>query len=183
MSSGLPDTEIGYSPVRLLKLLGLGIVMTLVSAAMAFNWYHAPNIGEFRIAVGYCGVALFGFATFRSLWLLISSRKPVVFISSNGILDTRISDQLIEWKSIEVISMWQYRRQKLVVLKLTPLIAKRLEGSRLRRLLSSANKAIGVDGVTINSAGLSMDPKTLYDTCMRYRAAAGSVHSGALELR
>jgi hypothetical protein len=177
-SQNLPDIEIGYSSLRLLRLVGVGFLMTSASAAMAFNWYNSTNIGTFRTAVGYFGVAFFGLATCISIWLLISSRKPVVFIRRNGIRDTRISDELIEWRSVEKISIWQYRRQKLVMLKVTPLVAKRLVGSGLRRVLSLASKALGADGVTINTAALSMDAETLFDTCRRYSATAGSGHLG-----
>jgi hypothetical protein len=174
MSSSLPDIEIGYSSSRLLRLLGLGFLMTSGSAGMAFDWYDSANISTFETAVGYSGVALFGLATCRSIWLLISSRKPVVFILRNGIRDTRVSDELIEWRSVEKISIWQSHRQKAVVLKVTPLVAKRLVGSILRRAFSFVNKVLGRDGVIINTAALTMDAETLFDTCRRYSAAVGS---------
>jgi hypothetical protein len=174
----LPDIEIGYSMPRLLRLIGLGVLMTLVSAAMAFNWYHT-NIGAFRTAVGYLGVVGFGFATCVALWLLISSRGPVIFISRDGIRDTRIADELIAWSSVEKISIWQYRSQKSVVLKLNPAVARRLFASSLRRFSLLAAKTFGVDGVTVNTAALTMDTETLLDTCRRYSAAAGSGQLGA----
>src|SRR5258708_7473373 len=98
-SQNLPDIEIGYSSLRLMRLVGLGFLMTSASAAMAFNWYHSTNISTFRTAVGYFGVGCFGLGTCISVWLLISSRKPIVFIRRNGIRDTRVSDELIEWRS------------------------------------------------------------------------------------
>jgi hypothetical protein len=174
MPSSLPDIEIGYSSLRLLKLFGLGVLMTSVSVAVAFNWLNSTNIDIFRMAVGYFGVAFFGFATCKSIWLLILSRKPVVFVRHDGIRDTRISDELIAWSSVEKISIWQAFRQKLVVLKVTQLVAERLIGTAPRRILSRANKAVGADGVIINTAGLTMDAETLFDTCRRYSAAAES---------
>jgi membrane associated rhomboid family serine protease len=167
----LPDIEIGYSPLRLLRLVGMGLVMTAASAPLAFNWYGIKNISPFLTAVGYFGLFFFGWATCKFIWLLISSRNPVVFINRNGIIDKRISDELIEWGSVDKISIWQYHRQKLVMLKVTALLAKRLVRSTFRRVLSSVNKILGVDGVTINSSGLTIDADTLFDTCGRYRAA------------
>jgi hypothetical protein len=171
----LPEIEIGYSSSRLLRLLGLGILMTSVCAALAFNWYHDANIGLFPRSVGYVGVVFFGFATCKIFWLLTSSRSPVVFIRRDGIRDTRISDDIIEWRSVDKISIAQPFRQKFVVLELIPVVAERLRlaGGIFRRTSSFANKALGVDGAIINPAGLTMDPDTLFDTCMRYRAAAG----------
>ena len=154
--------------------MGIGALLTLVSAAMAFNWYHDPNIGMFRTAVGYFGVAFFGLGTCMFAWFSMSSGKPVVFIDRKGIRDTRLSNEPIEWRSVEKISVWQYRRQKLVMLKLRPLVAKRFERGGLRRLLSVANKALGADGVAIGTGALTMDAETLFDTCRRYSAAAES---------
>lgn len=167
----LPDIEIGYSPDRLLNLFGLGLLMTAVSAPMAFHWYGIRYSGIILTAVGYLGLLLFGFATCKSLWLLVSPSKPVVFIGRNGIRDTRVSNELIEWGFVEKVTLWQYNRQKAVILKVAPLIARRLARTGLRRLLSSANKMLGADGVTINPAALTLDADTLFDTCERYRAA------------
>ena len=33
------DIEIGYSPLRMLRLVGMGAVMTLLSVSVAFNWF------------------------------------------------------------------------------------------------------------------------------------------------
>jgi hypothetical protein len=172
IASSLPDIEFRYSPSRLLKLLGIGFVMTLLSAGMAFNWYHDQNIGEFRIAVGYFGVVGFGFGTCLSVWFLTMPKKPILFISRKGIRDTRLSNDLIEWKSVEQISIWQYRSQKEVALKVTPLVANSLAGSHLRWLLSFLNKSFA-DLITINSVGFDIDADTLLETCKRYRDAAG----------
>jgi hypothetical protein len=154
------------------------LLLTAVSAAGAFNWFNDPNAGTYRTAMCYLGLAFFGFATCQSIWRLISSRKPVVFIQHGGIRDTRVADELIEWRSVERISIWQRRRQSMVVLKLTPLVAGRLGAGNLRRALSVVNKTAGADGIVINPTALAMDADALFDTCSRYRAAAGAGLSG-----
>jgi hypothetical protein len=175
-SQNLPESEVDYSTLRLLRLLGIGFLLTPASAAVAFNWYHLASIGTFRMAVGYFGLVFFGLLTCKFILLLLSPRKPVLFICRNGIRDTRISNELIEWRSVEEISIWQYRRQKTVILKVTPLVAKRLVPGGLKRVLSVANKALGADGLIINPAGLTMDAETLVDIFRRYRAAAVPGH-------
>ena len=55
-SQNLPEIEIGYAPLRLQKLFGLGVLMTSLCAAIAFNWFSSTNIGTFRMAVGYFGL-------------------------------------------------------------------------------------------------------------------------------
>jgi hypothetical protein len=171
-SQNLPDIEVGYSTLRLLRLSGIGVLLTPASAAVAFNWYHLASIGTFRMAIGYLGLVFFGFLTCRFIWLLLSPRKPVLFICRSGIRDTRISNELIEWRSVEQISILEYRRQKTVILKVTPLLAKRLVPGGLNRVLSVANKALGANGLIINPAGLTMDAETLVDIFRRYKAGA-----------
>jgi hypothetical protein len=166
----LPNLAIGYSKVRLLKMLGAGLFLTLICAAVAFNWFHAKNITEFQTVACYSGVALFGFVTCRTLWRLVSTREPVLFVTRVGIRDTRIADDTISWRSVREISVWQYRSrsQKIVVLKLDPLIAERFAGGFLRHVMSLMNRAVGADGVLVNPGGLTMDGEALFETCKQY---------------
>ncbi|OKO77815.1 hypothetical protein AC630_20380 [Bradyrhizobium sp. AS23.2] len=178
VSQNLPNVAIGYSRVRLLKLLAAGLLLTLVCGALALNWHLGKNITTFQIAACYIGVALFGLATCKTLWTLISSREPVVFISRVGIRDTRIADETIAWKSVRDILIWQHRNQKIVVLKLDPLLAQRFAGGLLKRVLSLMNKALGADGVVVNAGGLTMEAETLFDTCKQYWTAGRLAYHG-----
>jgi hypothetical protein len=47
------DIEIGYSPLRMLRLVGMGAVMTLLSVSVAFNWFSSKRIDSL------CGHRLF----------------------------------------------------------------------------------------------------------------------------
>jgi hypothetical protein len=178
VSQSLPNVAIGYSRMRLLKLLAAGLLLTLLCAVLALNWHLGKNITTFQIAACYIGVVVFGFATCKTLWMLISSREPVVFISRVGIRDTRIADETIAWRSVRDILIWQQRNQKIVVLKLDPLLAQRFAGGLLKRALSLMNKALGADGVVVNGGGLTMDAEALFDTCKQYWNAGRSVYHG-----
>jgi len=178
VGQNLPNVAIGYSRVRLLKLLGGGLLLTLLCGALALNWHLGRNITTFQIAACYVGVSLFGFATCKTLWMLISSREPVVFISRVGIRDTRIADETIAWRSVGDILIWQHRTQKIVLLKVDPLLAEQFGGGFLKRALSLMNKAIGADGVVVNAGGLTMDAETLFDTCKQYRTVGGLAYHG-----
>ncbi|MET4386324.1 hypothetical protein ABIB73_002069 [Bradyrhizobium sp. F1.4.3] len=173
-----PNLAIGYSRVRLLKLFGAGLLLTLLCAALAFNWHLGKNITTFQIAACYVGVAFFGLATCKMLWTLISSREPVVFISRVGIRDTRLADETIAWSSVRDILIWQHRTQTIVVLKVDPLVAERFAGGFLKRVLSLMNRALGANGVILNAGGLTMDAETLFDTCKQYWAAGRSAYPG-----
>jgi len=168
VSQNLPSLAIGYSVPRLLKMLAAGLPLTLLCAAVAFNWFHAKTLSEFQIAACSLGVVLFGFVTCRTLWRLVSTRQPVLFITRVGIRDTRIADDTISWRSVRDISAWQYRSQMIVVLKLDPLVADRFDAGLLKRIVSLMNKAVGAEGVLINPGGLTIDGETLLETCKQY---------------
>ncbi|RXH25893.1 MULTISPECIES: STM3941 family protein [Bradyrhizobium] len=168
VSQSLPNLAIGYSVPRLLKMLAAGLLLTLLCAAVAFNWFHVKTLSAFQIAASYLGVVLFGFVTCRTFWRLVSTRQPVLFITRVGLRDTRIADDTISWRSVRDISVWQYRSHMIVVLKLDPLVADRFDVGLLKRIVSIMNKAVGAEGVLVNPGGLTMDGETLLETCKQY---------------
>ncbi|MBR0819586.1 STM3941 family protein [Bradyrhizobium liaoningense] len=178
IGQNLPNITIGYSRGRLLIFFGVGLLLTLLCAALAFMWQQGKNITTFQVAACYVGAVFFGLGTCRMLSRLISARSPVVFISRVGIRDTRLADETIAWSSVRKILMWERRTQKFVVLKLDPLVAGRFSGGFLTRAVSRMNKALGADGVIVNAGGLTMDVETLLETCKQYWGAGRPAHSG-----
>jgi hypothetical protein len=175
MNDQLPDDiVIGYSDLRVLRLAGLGVIMTLLSASIAFNWFAYKNIDGFHVLIGYVGIAFFGLAALKIVWTLITARGPVVFVSRYGIRDLRVSNELILWGSVEDITGWEYRRQKCVVLRISPALEQQLFASKARQAMLLANRALGVDGVVISASGLTMDIDTLLKTCTAYYSAVKS---------
>ena len=177
IGQNLPNVTIGYSRGRLLVFFGVGLLLTLLCAALAFSWQQGKNITTFEVAACYIGAVFFGLATCRMLWRLISARSPVVFISRVGIRDIRLADETIAWSAVRKILIWEQRAQKFVVLKVDPLVAERFSGGFLTRALSLMNKALGADGVIVNAAGLTMDLETLLETCKQYWGAGRPAHS------
>jgi hypothetical protein len=165
------DIEIGYSSLRMLRLVGLGALMTLLSASIAFNWFAYEDIDSFHVLIAYVGIAFFGLATLKFTWTLITARGPVVFISRYGIRDMRITNELILWGSVEGITPGEYRRQKFIVLKISPALEKQLFATKAKQAMLLANRAMGVDGVVITASGLTMDFDTLLNACMAYYSA------------
>ena len=178
VSQNLPNLAIGYAVARLIKLLAAGLLLTLACAALAFSWHHGKDITTFQISLCYFGIVFFGVATCKTLWTLISSKEPVVFVTRVGIRDTRIADDTISWRSVRDISIWRYRSQKVVVLQVDPLLAERFEGGFLKRILSLLNKPIGADGVLVNASGLTMDGEALFEACTQYWTAGRLAYSG-----
>ncbi|QPF93239.1 STM3941 family protein [Bradyrhizobium commune] len=170
-SQNLPNLAIGYSRVRLLTFFGVGLLLTLLCAALAFSWQQGKSITTFEVAACNIGAVFFGLATCRMLWRLISARQPVVFISRVGIRDTRLAGETIAWSAVRKIFLWEQRAQKFVVLKLDPLVAERFSGGFLMQALSMMNKALGPDSAIVNAGGLTMDAEKLLETCKRYWGA------------
>ena len=170
----LPEIiEIGYSRKRLLVLLAGGIALTACSAAIAFHWFPDMQADAFYTAIGYFGVAFFGFALLKIGWLLVTARGPVLFVDRNGIRDLRVSQTLIPWDAVEQVGIGEVRKQSFVTLKVTPALEKQLVASAGKKLMRAANHALGVDGIVINPSGLQVDPPTLLEVCNAYRAAYG----------
>jgi hypothetical protein len=168
------DIEIGYSGARMLGLVGLAVIMTLLCASIAFNWFAYQTIDGFILVVAYAGVAFFGLGTLKIIWTLITTKGPIVAISRYGIRDLRISNELILWGSVEDITIWEYRRQKCIVLKISPALESQLFASKAKRAMLLANRAVGVDGIAISPSGLTMDFDALLKTCMAYYSAVKS---------
>jgi hypothetical protein len=168
VSQNLPNVTIGFSRGRLLTLFGICLVLTLLSSALAFTWQQGKTITTFDVSVCYVAAVFFGLATWRMLWRLLSSKTPVVTISRSGIRDTRLRDETIAWSAVRKILIREQRTQSFVVLKLDPIVAQRFSGSLLKRALSLMNKALGDDCVIVNASGLTMDVKTLFETCKQY---------------
>jgi hypothetical protein len=183
MNPQLPQgVEIGYSTSRMLRLAGLGVVMTLASASVALNWYASNRIDDFYELVGYAGIVFFGLATLVIVWRLLTAKGPVVFISRQGIRDTRVVNDLIPWGLVEDIVAREYRRQKFVLLKISPVLERQLFATKGKQAMMAASKALGFDGVTITASGLAMDFDTLFATCTAYYSAVKAPKSGGAGL-
>jgi hypothetical protein len=170
--------EIEASPNKLLGLVGMGVAMTAVSAAIAFALL--PGVGPFDQIWGYAGLVFFGAATVVALWRLATMRGPVVTITPSGIRDIRIAAELVPWSGITRISTWAYAGQKVMVLKVDPACESGLTLSATARWTRGANRALGADGLAITAQGLKIDYQTLFDTSMAYAQASKTCpHSAA----
>src|SRR5581483_7966778 len=82
------------------------------------------------------------------------------------IRDLRIADEFILWDSVTHVSGCQCRKQKFVVLTITPALEKRLFATML-----TANRAFGLNGIAIRTSGLATDFDRLLETCSACHAA------------
>jgi hypothetical protein len=172
------DLEIGYSSWRLLPPIAFALAMLLLSTALALDWVVGGHDSVRRI-VGYAGVAFFGLVTAKFVWALLKVRAPVLSVSRYGIRDLRIANEFILWESVAEVSACRLGRQSFVVLKLTPAVEQRLFCVDTAPAMLTANRALGIDGIAIGPAGLTMDFDSLLKTCSAYFAAASHSASPA----
>jgi hypothetical protein len=157
--------RIVYSPVKLLAMVGLGLLMTALAIIVIF----LPDVPALkRFIGGYVGSVFFGLGTVLVAWRLLHARGSAVTISPEGIHDPRIAAALIPWNAVTRISTWSYRRQKFVVLAIEPSVEAQLGLTRVARWTRGVNRTFGADGLCITATGLKIDFETLLQTCLAY---------------
>ena len=164
--------EIESSPLKLLMLVGVGVLLTATSAAIAFNWLPGTPVAPLGRAFGWFGLVFFAACTAVALWRLFTARGPVITISPHGIRDTRIAADVIPWSATTGISTWEFKRQKVMVLAVEPAVERKLALTRMARWTRDANRALGADGLCITAQGVKIDHQTLLSTSLAYLHAA-----------
>jgi hypothetical protein len=164
--------EISQSPWRMIGLIAAGILMTVLSASIAFHILPDLRASLYQQFISYVGVAFFALCTVVLSWRLLTVRGAVVTVTPEGIRDTRVAAEAIPWKAITRISTWQYRGQKVLVLAVDPGIERGLSLTRAARWSRKANRALGADGLCIAATGLNIGYDKLLHTCMAYAQTA-----------
>jgi hypothetical protein len=180
------DLEIGYSRFRLLPLIVLAAAMTLLSASIALELLPYHGTGDHHLVAGYAGIAFFGLATLKFARATFAAKGLVVLVSRYGIRDLRVADEFILWDSVMNVSACESRKQKFVVLALSPALEKRLFATRSGQAMLEANRALGVDGIAISGNGLATEFDALLRSCTAHHHAAlhlGTRDEGVAEPR
>lgn len=168
--------EIESAPRKLLLLVGLGLFMTAGGAVLAFGGLPGRGSTPYAHFIGYVSVVFFGAVTILALSRLVTRRGPVITITTEGICDRRVAGNFIPWRAVTRISTWRFQRQSIMVLTIDPAIEPALQLTRVARWSRGANRAVGIDGLSISAQGLKTDHDTLLATAMAYMQAA---HAGA----
>lgn len=73
------DLEISPCTTSLRLLVAAGFAMTLLSAALAFDWWD--GLGDYDTIIGFAGVVVFALMTIRLIWMLPAERGAVVVVT------------------------------------------------------------------------------------------------------
>lgn len=166
------DVEIGYCRFRLLPVIVTGAAMTLLSASIAFEWFPYQGLVGYHSVIGYAGIAFFGLATLKLVRTMFAVKGPVVFVSRYGIRDLRVANEFILWDCVVNVSACESRKQKFVVLALSPALEQRLFATRSGQATLAANRALGLDGIAISASGLATEFDALLRSCTAHHHAA-----------
>jgi hypothetical protein len=178
MTDTAPTIEARYASAKLWRLAaGTGIV-GVVGAFLGFGpYYHSPRVVILGFGGAFCGAL-----SIYSLYLAIAKSGKVAFtVGANGILDKRISKDVIPWSSIEAISTWRNptlpkernNEERVVLLKLKPVEETRLNITRTARLARITDGTVtGSDGFQIRTGGTDVDYKRLLEVSECYLALA-----------
>ena len=156
---------IAGSPTKLALLAILGVVMTGLSAVLAFL---NLDLGLAAKIIGWIGTVFFGLCTLIALWRGLMERGPVITISPEGIRDTRVSASVVPWRAITGISTWSFQGQQAMVLAVDSAIERTLGLSLIARWSRGANRALGADGLAITASGVKIDYDALLETSLAY---------------
>lgn len=162
-TNGTNIVEIGNSAPRTLGLVGISVLMTALSAAVAFDVFPDQHVDIVYRAVGVIGMLLFGLGTIAWLWRQLGSRGPVLTISPEGIRDRRIAPETIPWSAIRDVFTWEYSGQRILVLDVDPALERTMHLSRMVRWTRGANRKLGADGLCVATHGLKITHDELFE--------------------
>ncbi|WP_340159171.1 STM3941 family protein [uncultured Hoeflea sp.] len=173
---------IGYSPWKVALLFGA------CAASVWFGWSVAtePWGGGNSIAVGV-GWVVMAFSGLMSLVLLsrlLITKGAVLVFSPEGLLDQRVSSEVVAWKAIDSIDersiqiKWPVPAQKWLVLKVKPDIETRLPLTPTIRMTHSANRMFGIDGLATHALGTKINHGKMMKIALAYWKAHGPGSAG-----
>jgi hypothetical protein len=163
--------EIKGSPAKLIGLLAIGVLMTALSAALAFRWLP---VTPRAVPWGWFGLVFFGLCTVICVWRLLTAGRTVVTITPQGIKDVRLAADVVPWRAVRDISTAVVKSQKFIVLAVEPSIDKQLSLTRIAKWSRGPNRALGADGLCVSAIGLKIGHDALFKACLaNWRAARG----------
>ena len=164
--------EIHGAPLKMIGLAILSLALTALSAAIAAGYIARIDTSDWHYWAAVLGIVFFGFTTVTIVWRALTTRGPVVTLTPEGILDTRVTAALIPWNAVRGISTWSQSGGKIMVLDVDPEVEKTLPLTRIARWSRGANKKLGADGLCVTAQGLKTTYATLLEAATAYARAA-----------
>ncbi|MFV8174663.1 STM3941 family protein [Mycolicibacterium peregrinum] len=139
----MPEFSARYSPWRLLMMLGFGVLLSAASLWIA----QEAELSVLSRAIGAIGTVLFA-----SLGVLVVirlfDRGEQLRVSSDGIYYKQWSETVIPWDQIVGVTVWQYRRQRAIILHLAD--PRRFPSTTVLGRLAGANRRLTGGDIAIS---------------------------------
>ncbi len=153
---------------RLLLLVAVGLLLSALSGAIAVGLIPG---GILAALIGAFGTLFFGAATALTLWRLLTLPRAALVLDAEGILDRRLSPDVVPWHAIAGARVETIMGQSFIVLSVDPDVETRLRVSPVQRLSRAANAGFGFEGVLIAVQDLDIDAGRLWHAIVAYREA------------
>ena len=144
--------------IALLLLGALGFVVLGLGIVGAFGppWVSRHRSLWVAMAWGYFGIIFFGACALNATRMMFET-AVLLRIDQNGIWWRRWSDDTIPWSEITQVSIWQYQRQKSIIVHLRD--PSRFPGKGILGFAGKANRALtgGDIGITMTGSDRSFD--------------------------
>jgi hypothetical protein len=177
MSDTAPTIEARYSSAQLWRAAGGSALVSVVSAILGLGpYYNSPGVVLLGFGAAFCGAC-----SLCLLYLAIAKSGQIAFtVGPSGILDERISKDIIPWSSVEAISTWRSPTlpkdaEPNVLLKLKPSEAARLNITPTARFKEAMDRTVtGSGGFIIGPAVTDVSCKRLLEVIEHYLPSAHS---------
>lgn len=154
----------------LILLTVLSFLMVGLSIALIFGTASdTPEIASLNQIAGYVGIVFFGFCAVAFLRRFLADKGPVVTLSPEGIKDTRIAEEIIPWRAVREVFVWEYRNQKFVMLEIDPEVERQLTLTKMVRMMRNMSERMGVTGLCVSASGLKTNFVELFTLINGYR--------------
>jgi hypothetical protein len=161
--------------VKLWRPAGGSALVSIVSAFLGFGpYYNSPRVVLLQFGAPFCAAVSLYF-----LYLAIAKSGQMAFtVGPSGILDERISKDVIPWSSVEAVSTWRSPSlpkdaEPNVLLKLKPSEATRLNITPTARFKETMDRTVtGSDGFIIGQAVTDVSCKRLLEVIEYYLPSA-----------
>jgi hypothetical protein len=177
MSDAAPTIEARYSSAKLWRPAGGTALASIASAYLGFGPYY--NSHSPRVALLQFGAPILAAVSLYFLYLAIRKSGQMAFtVGPNGILDERISKDVIPWSSIEAVSTRRSPSlpkdvEPTVLLKLKPSEATRFNIAPTARFNEAMDRKLtGSEGFIIGRAVTDVSCKRLLEVIEYYLPSA-----------
>ena len=149
MSTTGPVLRVRQSARENLKLVLMAVVMLAASVFVVLSADSLP-----MALAGWAGLVFFGAGSVVLGHRALALRGPVLVVDGAGIHDRRVSRDVLPWHEVRSAGVWGFSGQRMLVLTVDDAAWERIGVLALPRATRTANRSLGVDGLTFTTEGL-----------------------------